>query len=50
MILVYETFLQMKVMIQKHEFANDDIEKINDLIELNQNNISGIGETNKLYQ
>ncbi|MCG3779696.1 MAG: hypothetical protein JW390_20281 [Nitrosopumilus sp.] len=26
------------------EFANDDLEKINDLIELNQNNISGIGE------
>ena len=26
------------------EFANDDLEKITDLIELNQNNISGIGE------
>ena len=26
------------------EFANDDLEKINNLIELNQNNISGIGE------
>ena len=26
------------------EYANDDLEKINNLIELNQNNISGIGE------
>ena len=26
------------------EFANDDLEQINNLIELNQNNISGIGE------
>jgi len=26
------------------EYANDDLEKITDLIELNQNNISGIGE------
>ena len=26
------------------EYANDDLEKIIDLIELNQNNISGIGE------
>ena len=26
------------------EFANDDLQKINNLIELNQNNISGIGE------
>ena len=26
------------------EFANDDLEKITDLIQLNQNNISGIGE------
>ena len=26
------------------EFANDDLEKITDLIELNQNNVSGIGE------
>ena len=26
------------------ECANDDLEKINNLIELNQNNISGIGE------
>ena len=26
------------------EYANDDLEKINNLIEVNQNNISGIGE------